>query len=135
MVDGVVYAGWVAIGFAAVEDVTYFADTESPAQLLLVFVLRAVLTPFAHPLFTMWIGLAIGRAVRDGRPLWPHALWGYAAAVAAHALWNGSLALAAPDPDTGDDIRKRPRHAVRPGVLRGRYQGRHGDAHNLVWWD
>ena len=100
--DGVVFAGWAAIGFAAVEDVTYFADTESPAQLLLVFVLRAVLTPFAHPLFTMWIGLAIGRAVRDGRPLWPHALWGYAAAVAAHALWNGSLALAAPDPDTGE---------------------------------
>src|SRR5690606_720367 len=94
--------GWVAIGFAAVEDVTYFAGAETASQWVLIVVLRAVLTPFAHPLFTVWAGIAIGRAVRDGRSLWPHALWGYVLAVGAHAAWNGSLAVAAPDPDTGE---------------------------------
>jgi len=100
--DGIVFAGWVALGFAVVEDVTYFVDARTSGVLLITFVVRAVLTPFAHPLFTMWTGLAIGRAVRDGRPIWPSALWGYAVAVGAHAAWNGSLTLAAPDPDTGE---------------------------------
>ena len=98
--DGIVFAGWVALGFAAVEDVLYFADAGE--MFWTVFVLRAILTPFAHPLFTFWAGLAIGRAVARGRGLWPAALWGYALSVASHAAWNGSLALAAPDPETGE---------------------------------
>jgi RsiW-degrading membrane proteinase PrsW (M82 family) len=98
--DGIVFAGWVALGFAAVEDVLYFA--EAGELFVSVFVLRAILTPFAHPLFTFWAGLAIGHAVSRGRPAWPAALWGYALSVGLHALWNGSLALAAPDPETGE---------------------------------
>jgi RsiW-degrading membrane proteinase PrsW (M82 family) len=97
--DGIVFAGWVALGFAAVEDVLYFA--EAGELFVSVFVLRAILTPFAHPLFTFWAGLAIGRAVARGQPAWPAALWGYAVSVGLHALWNGSLSLAAPDPETG----------------------------------
>ncbi|HWL42165.1 MAG TPA: PrsW family glutamic-type intramembrane protease [Ilumatobacter sp.] len=98
--DGIVFAGWVALGFAVVEDVLYFADAGEmfPA----VFLLRAILTPFAHPLFTFWAGLAIGWAVSRGRRLWPAALGGLAVSVALHAAWNGSLALAAPDPETGE---------------------------------
>jgi len=61
--DGIVYAGWVALGFAVVEDMTYFSLTSIEGDLLPVFVVRAILTPFAHPLFTFWIGLALGRAV------------------------------------------------------------------------
>lgn len=91
--DGVVYAALVALGFAVVEDVGYFAAADGDSILLQVFVLRALLTPFAHPLFTMWTGLAIGRQVRRGQPLWPGALWGYALAVAGHMAWNGSLSL------------------------------------------
>jgi hypothetical protein len=72
---------------------TYFAIADVDGDLLPVFVLRALMTPFAHPLFTFWTGLAIGRAVRDGRQLWPSALWGLALAVVCHAAWNGSLAL------------------------------------------
>jgi RsiW-degrading membrane proteinase PrsW (M82 family) len=100
--DGIVFAGWVAVGFAAVEDVTYFADAGSTSNLLLVVLLRALLTPFSHPLYTMWTGLAIGWAVRSGKRLWPAALPGYALAVGCHFVWNGSLLLAAPDPDTGE---------------------------------
>ncbi len=66
--DGIVYAGWVALGFAVVEDMTYFSLADVEGALLPVFVLRRILTPFAHPLFTFWTGLAIGRAVHAGRP-------------------------------------------------------------------
>ena len=91
--DGIVYAGWVAIGFAVVEDMTYFAIADLDGDLLPVFVLRALMTPFAHPLFTFWTGLAIGYAVRQRRPIWRSALWGYGLAVFSHAAWNGSLVL------------------------------------------
>lgn len=102
--DGIVYAGWIALGFAVVEDMTYFSMASIDGSLLPVFIVRALLTPFAHPLFTFWTGLAVGRAVQRGRPLWPGALWGYAAAVGTHALWNGSLALGEITPDITEDV-------------------------------
>lgn len=92
--DGIAYAGWAALGFAIVEDFTYFAGAAADGFLVQIFVLRALLTPFAHPLFTAWIGLAIGLAVTRGRPIFINALWGYALAVASHAAWNGSLVYA-----------------------------------------
>ena len=88
--DGLIYAGWTAVGFAAVENVEYFVRAHSEGQLAAVFVLRGLLGPFAHPLFTAWTGLAIGGAVASGRPVFPRMLWGYALAVLSHALWNGS---------------------------------------------
>ncbi len=88
--DGIIYAGWTAIGFAVVEDVEYFVRATAEGQLAGVFVLRGLLAPFAHPLFTAWTGLAIGRAVARRRPVFPAMLWGYGLAVASHALWNGS---------------------------------------------
>jgi RsiW-degrading membrane proteinase PrsW (M82 family) len=102
--DGVVYAAWVALGFAVVEDMSYFAMASVEGALLPVFIVRALLTPFAHPLFTVWMGLAIGRAVRDRRPLMPTALGGYGLAVAAHMAWNGSLAIGEIDDDITDDV-------------------------------
>jgi RsiW-degrading membrane proteinase PrsW (M82 family) len=102
--DGIVYAGWIAIGFAVVEDMTYFSLASVEGALLPVFVIRAILTPFAHPLFTFWTGLALGRAVQAGRPVFPAVLWGYALAVGTHALWNGSLAIGEITPDITDDV-------------------------------
>ncbi len=93
VMDGVVYAGWTALGFAIVEDFLYFATAAEQDQLLAVFILRALLTPFAHPLFTAWTGIAIGLAVSKRKPVLPYALVGYALAVGCHAAWNGSLAL------------------------------------------
>lgn len=91
VMDGVVYAGWTALGFAIVEDFLYFATAAEEDQLLAVFVVRALLTPFAHPLFTAWIGLAMGLAVSKGKPVLPYSIIGYIAAVLTHAAWNGSL--------------------------------------------
>jgi hypothetical protein len=92
--DGIVYAGWTAVGFAVVEDIEYFARAWESGSLAAVFVLRGILAPFAHPLFTAWTGLAVGRAVARGKPVFPAMLWGYALAVASHALWNGSATAA-----------------------------------------
>ena len=102
--DGIVYAGWIALGFAVVEDMTYFAQASIDGSFAPVFVIRAVLTPFAHPLFTFWTGLAIGLAVQRGRSPFPGAAWGFALAVATHALWNGSLALGEITPDITEDV-------------------------------
>lgn len=101
--DGIVYAAWVALGFAVVEDMTYFATASVEGAFVQVFVLRALLTPFAHPLFTFWIGLAIGLAVRRGRPLLS-AWWGYLLAVASHMMWNGSLAFGDITNDVDEDV-------------------------------
>ncbi|MGI9605085.1 MAG: PrsW family intramembrane metalloprotease [Acidimicrobiales bacterium] len=92
VMDGLVYAGWTALGFAVIEDFSYFAAAAEDDLLVETFVARALLTPFAHPLFTAWTGVAIGLAVRHRQPL-KTAWWGLVLAIGAHALWNGSLAL------------------------------------------
>ena len=101
--DGIVYAAWVALGFAVVEDMTYFATASVDGSFVQVFVLRALLTPFAHPLFTFWTGLAIGMAVRHGKPILS-AWWGYLLAVASHMMWNGSLAFGEITTDVDEDV-------------------------------
>ena len=93
VMDGIVYAGWVALGFALVENFSYFANAGADGSLLAVFVLRGLFTPFAHPLFTAWTGLAVGLAVARGKNPWTWSLWGLALAMASHAAWNGSLSF------------------------------------------
>lgn len=93
IMDGLVYAGWAALGFAVIEDVSYFYLADEQDILWETFVGRALFTPFAHPLFTAWTGLAIGLAIRNRRSIWT-AWWGVALAMGSHAAWNGSLSLA-----------------------------------------
>lgn len=93
VMDGLIYAGWSALGFAVIEDFSYFWLAEDEDLLFETFVGRALFTPFAHPLFTAWTGLAIGLAIRRRRPLIT-AWWGLALAIASHAAWNGALSLA-----------------------------------------
>jgi protease PrsW len=88
--DGVVYAGWIAAGFALVENVTYFTYAATEGALLGTVIVRGILSPFAHPLFTIWIGIAIGRAVVRGRDPRIGALPGLALAVVLHAAWNAT---------------------------------------------
>jgi len=104
ILDGIVYAGMVGIGFAFVENILYLAaayngtDGGGPggtAALTTVFVVRCLFSPFAHPLFTTFIGIGVGIAVgsrsRVVRVLAP--LGGYVLAVGTHAIWNGSTLL------------------------------------------
>lgn len=94
VVDGLVYAGFAAVGFAFVEDVGYIAESfgQGTDTTVTTVVLRLVLAPFAHPLFTSLIGLGVGLAIsRSGPNRWLYPAAGYLGAVALHALWNGSL--------------------------------------------
>lgn len=91
-VDGVVYAAVVALGFAVVEDIQYFA-LNSGDELGFVFVMRALLSPFGHLIFTVPMGIALGVASRmRSRSAW---VWlfpiGYLIGVGLHMAWNGSL--------------------------------------------
>jgi RsiW-degrading membrane proteinase PrsW (M82 family) len=95
VVDGLVYAGFTAVGFAFIEDIGYIAQgfgqgTEVGAATV---VLRLVLAPFAHPLFTAMTGIGVGLAVShpSGTNRWAAPVLGYALAVGLHALWNSSL--------------------------------------------
>jgi RsiW-degrading membrane proteinase PrsW (M82 family) len=105
VLDGIVYAGMVGIGFAFTENILYLAaayngtDGAGPGgieELGLTFVLRCIASPFAHPLFTAFTGIGVGIAItsrsRSVRVLAPFA--GYCVAVLAHALWNASTLLA-----------------------------------------
>lgn len=97
-IDGLVLAGTTAAGFAFTENVLYFGRTfdeaggDAASQTATVFVGRAVLTPFAHPLFTSAIGLALGYAVLMRRRPYAvgTALGGYLVAVGLHSGWNAS---------------------------------------------
>jgi RsiW-degrading membrane proteinase PrsW (M82 family) len=104
LVDALVYAGLVGVGFAFTENILYFAGayTGGPefgpggiASATSLFVLRGIFSPFAHPLFTSAtaLGVAVALTSRNGfvRLVAPFA--GYVAAVVMHAWWNGSAFL------------------------------------------
>jgi RsiW-degrading membrane proteinase PrsW (M82 family) len=90
--DGVIYAAMVALGFAAVENVTYFIQAAQTGTLGPTFVLRALVTPLLHPLCTALTGLGVASAATS--PPGPRRVWaplgGLAAAIALHMLWNAS---------------------------------------------
>lgn len=110
LVDGVVFAGFTATGFAFTENILYlgsaFGEDRSTGSAGLAsvtaatFFVRVVLSPFAHPLFTVLTGIGFGLAAMAPRrrrirrfvlpPL------GLALAMGLHALWNGSSSLFGP---------------------------------------
>src|SRR5690606_20398381 len=93
LVDGIVYAALTAAGFAFTENILYFGKAFAEGGLggvsggvVAVFLLRGVLAPFSHPLFSAMIGIGIGLAARTRdnrlRVLYPVA--GYFSAVLLH---------------------------------------------------
>ncbi|MDQ3886976.1 MAG: PrsW family intramembrane metalloprotease [Actinomycetota bacterium] len=99
LVDGIVYAGLVAAGFAFTENILYFGRAFASDGLvgesggvLAVFIIRGLLSPFAHPLFTSLIGIAVGIAsgLRSIATKVLVLIGGYLGAVVLHALWNAS---------------------------------------------
>lgn len=101
ILDGIVYAGLVGLGFAFTENILYLAaaynGTEATGPggadaLTVTFVLRCLVSPFAHPLFTTATGLGVGIAVasRSGAIRLLAPVGGYLVAVGLHAAWNTS---------------------------------------------
>ena len=104
IVDGVVIAGITATGFAFTENILYLGTAFGTDQLTggrgiasvtaATFFVRVVMSPFAHPLFTVLTGIGFGAAALSAerqhirRVLLP--LCGLLLAMGMHAFWNGS---------------------------------------------
>lgn len=91
--DGMVYAGVTAAGFAFTENIQYLALAwveHGQDGLTATFVGRCLLSPFAHPMFTICTGIGIGIAATSRRgPVKVVApVVGFLIAVLAHAVWN-----------------------------------------------
>jgi RsiW-degrading membrane proteinase PrsW (M82 family) len=100
--DGIVYCGLSAIGFAMVENILYLGgygyrpglEEYGPAtglQLLLgIFMVRILMSGFAHPLFTAAAGIGIGVAARSSSRAtrWLAPAAGLLTAMLLHAAWN-----------------------------------------------
>jgi RsiW-degrading membrane proteinase PrsW (M82 family) len=108
VVDGIVYCGLSATGFAMSENILYLggygyatgADkggvAGGVASVIAIFFVRIALSGFAHPLFTAMTGIGLGVAARSAnrtvRVLAPVAGW--LAAMLLHGSWNGMAELA-----------------------------------------
>jgi RsiW-degrading membrane proteinase PrsW (M82 family) len=100
--DGLVYCGLSATGFAMVENILYLgghgyasgAEQYGPAtaaqNVIVIFILRIMLTGFAHPLFTSMSGIGLGIAARsaDRRVRWLAPIAGLLVAMMLHGSWN-----------------------------------------------
>ncbi|WEV26206.1 PrsW family glutamic-type intramembrane protease [Streptomyces sp. 71268] len=107
VVDGVVIAGITATGFAFTENILYlgnafvsdqeFGYSGLQSTTAATFFIRAVMSPFAHPLFTAVTGIGFGIAAarplrqRTRRVLIPIA--GLLLSMVLHGAWNGSASM------------------------------------------
>lgn len=93
IVDGIVYAGVIALGFAAMENVEYYGRSLAEGgagKLFGTFFVRGVMAPFSHVLFTAATGIGIGIARETNRlflKIFAPAA-GLCAAMFLHSLWN-----------------------------------------------
>lgn len=110
VLDGIVYAAIVGLGFAATENVLYYGrgimEDLSDGRLfsaddigvsLGTFIVRGIFSPFAHPLFTSMTGIGLGiasQSTRRSTQVWAPVL-GLLAAMFLHSLWNTSAAFGA----------------------------------------
>jgi len=90
IVDGIIYATFCALGFAAVENVSYYARASMSDQLGATFFLRGVLAPWGHPLYTSMTGIGFGIARESSQTWvrWLAPIGGFFVGVFLHALWN-----------------------------------------------
>jgi RsiW-degrading membrane proteinase PrsW (M82 family) len=99
-VDGIVYGALVGAGFAFTENIQYFAISlieGGGAELTVTFVLRGLMSPFAHAMFTALTGFALGLAARRGAStagVLGAGMLGLIGAILLHGFWNGSATFA-----------------------------------------
>jgi RsiW-degrading membrane proteinase PrsW (M82 family) len=98
ILDGIVFAGVIALGFATVENVLYYGRgiLDGGSQgLIALFVLRGIMSPFAHVTFTSMtgIGCGISRESHNKFVRFVMPIVGYFGAVTLHAIWNGMAVI------------------------------------------
>jgi len=98
ILDGIVYAGMVALGFAMTENIQYYGKAVLRGgleDLTGTFIIRGTLAPFSHPLFTSMTGIGLGWARQSKssaiKLIAPVA--GFLLAIFLHAAWNGSAVI------------------------------------------
>jgi protease PrsW len=96
--DGIIYAAMVGLGFAMMENIGYYIgalvrpEVGGVKLLGATFVLRGVLSPLAHPIFTSMTGLGVAYAATHRNGRWAVPL-GLLAAMLLHGTWNGLSAF------------------------------------------
>lgn len=92
--DGIIYAGMVALGFAATENSFYiysrgYQEGGWGALWLLVFI-RVILVGWQHPFYTAFTGIGFAQARLNRNPLvkFTAPILGYIVAVSLHAFHN-----------------------------------------------
>lgn len=99
ILDGLIFAGVIALGFATVENVLYYGRALLGGGIpgvAILFFLRGILSPFAHVTFTAMTGIGCGIS-RESHNIFVRIflpIIGYGCAVFLHALWNGVATFA-----------------------------------------
>jgi hypothetical protein len=92
VIDGIVYAGLVGLGFAMTENFKYYGEAASLGgnKLTGLFILRGAISPFAHPLFTSMTGIGLGLSRQSSRQITKvfMPILGLLAAMLLHSTWN-----------------------------------------------
>jgi RsiW-degrading membrane proteinase PrsW (M82 family) len=95
IIDGIVYAGMVGLGFAMSENIQYYGKALQGGSLPFVLILRGMIAPFSHPLFTSMTGIGLGwsRQSDNGFIKITMPVLGLMLAMLMHGIWNGSATL------------------------------------------
>jgi len=95
VVDGVIYATFAALGFAAVENVIYYSNAYRSDMLGPTFLVRGLLAPWGHPLYTAMTGIGFGIARETNKTAlkWLAPIGGYLFAAFLHSVWNTAATL------------------------------------------
>ena len=98
VVDGIVYASMVALGFAMTENIQYYGKAVlqgGGAGLTVIFIIRGFFAPFSHPLFTSMtgIGLGLSRQTTNQALKFIAPVVGLFMAMIMHCIWNGSAVV------------------------------------------
>jgi len=95
VIDGIMYAAMVGLGFAMTENIQYYGRAVLSGSAVPVFIIRGMLAPFSHPLFTCMTGIGLGFS-RQSKNMFVKLVLpivGLLAAIFMHSIWNGSAAL------------------------------------------
>jgi RsiW-degrading membrane proteinase PrsW (M82 family) len=98
VIDGIVYASMVGLGFAMTENIQYYGSAALEGGVgggVVLFVLRGMMAPFSHPLFTSMTGIGLGLAsqTKNGLVKFFAPACGLMLAMFLHALWNLSASI------------------------------------------
>lgn len=98
VIDGIIYAAMVGLGFAMTENIQYYGRAALQADgeyLKWVLILRGTVGPFSHPLFTSMTGIGLGLARQSRNPLLKITapIVGLLMAISMHSIWNGSVVI------------------------------------------